>query len=156
MPLETKAELRDETIAKLQDLIRINIDSQKGFMQAAESIADKSIAALFRQIATDRADNVAQLTSYVTFNNETPRDEGSVVGAMHRWWLSARGALSGGDDHVVLIEAERGEDAISQKYEDVLRDVPGTAMNDVMMHQYARVKEQHDRIRDLRDERATN
>ena len=153
MPVETKANLRDETIAKLQGLIRINIDSQKGFVQAAETISDPTVAGLFRKIAADRASNATELQQHVAFNQETPCDDGSMVGAMHRWWLSARGALSGGDDHVVLSEAERGVDAIKHKYEDVLKELPGTAMNDVIMRQYSRVKEQHDRIRDLRDER---
>ncbi|MDX2199005.1 MAG: PA2169 family four-helix-bundle protein [Phycisphaerae bacterium] len=154
MTVETKANLRDETITKLQDLIQLNIDSQKGFWQAAETIKDPTVAALFRRIASVRADNAAELKAHVAFNHEKPREDGSMLGTMHRWWLSARGALVGGDDHVVLSEAERGEDAIKQKYEEVLRELPGTAMNDVIIHQYARVKDQHERIRDLRDERA--
>lgn len=156
MTVETKANLRDETITKLQELIQFNIDSQKGFMQAAETIKDPTVAALFRRIASDRAENAVELKAHVAFNDDEPRNDGSMMGAMHRWWLSARGALSGGDDHVVLSEAERGEDAIKQKYEAVLKELPGTAMNDVIIDQYARVKDQHDGIRDLRDERVSH
>ena len=152
--LQSKLDLRDETISKLQDLIEINIDSQKGFQQAAETIEEPKMATLFRQIARDRAANATELQRFVAVNNETPEDDGSAMGAMHRWWLSARGALNGGDDYVVLIEAERGEDAIKHKYEDVLKETAGSPMNDVLTRQYATVKSQHDQIRDLRDARA--
>jgi uncharacterized protein (TIGR02284 family) len=52
---------------------------------------------------------------------------------------------------VVLVEAERGEDQIKRAYEDALVRTAGSAMNDVLTRQYARVKSGHDRIRDLRD-----
>ena len=152
--LQSKLDLRDETVSKLQDLIQINIDSQQGFEQAAETIKDENVATLFRQIARDRNANSNELQRFVALNSETPEDDGSTLGAMHRWWLSARGALNGGDDYVVLIEAERGEDAIKHKYEDVLKETTGSPMNDVLTRQYATVKSQHDRIRDMRDARA--
>ena len=152
--METKQTLGPSTIASLQALIRVNFDSQKEFNTAAESISDSAIAMLFRQIGQDRAANATELRREVAQNYEAPEDDGSVLGAAHRWWLSARGALSGGDDYAVLAEAERGEDAIKRKYEDILKETAGSAMNDVLMRQYARVKSQHDRIRDLRDARA--
>lgn len=149
--IETKYDLRDETFAELQELIRANIDSEKGFLLAADTVADASIAALFRLIAKDRASNAAELQQHVAVNHETPNGDGSTLGAVYRWWLSARGALNGGEDHVVLNEAERGEDRIKHRYEIALNELPASALNDVLMRQYARVKEQHDQIRALRD-----
>lgn len=152
--LESKLNLQNSTVDSLQELIRTNIDSQKGFTQAAETIEDAGIATLFREIAADRGANAGELQRYVALNNETPEEQGSTMGAMHRWWLSARGTLNGGDDHVVLIEAERGEDTIKHKYEEVLKETAGSPMNAVLQKQYSAVKAQHDRIRALRDQRA--
>lgn len=152
--METKTTLNDKTIEGVQDLIRINIDSYKGFEQAADTIENKRIAGLFREIATQRRNNAATLRNHVQMNDEDAEDSGSIKGNLHRWWLSARGTLNGGDDHVVLIEAERGEDAIKERYEEVLKDTAGSAMNDVLQKQYAEVKTGHDRIRDLRDAKA--
>ena len=59
--------------------------------------------------------------------------------------------VTNGDAYVVLIEAERGEDHIKEAYEDVLKATAGSAMNDVLQAQYARVKAGHDKVRDLRD-----
>lgn len=152
--IDAKRDLPEETIDKLQQLIRVNIDSQRGFDQAAETIKDDGIAVLFREIAQDRATNAAELQRYVALNAEAPEAGGSAAGAMRRWWLGARGALNGGDDYVVLIEAERGEDSIKHSYEEVLEDSLGSPMSDVLTRQYAKVKSQHDRIRDMRNARA--
>jgi uncharacterized protein (TIGR02284 family) len=36
-------------------------------------------------------------------------------------------------------------------YEDVLTETAGSAVHDVLQHQYAKVKAAHDVVRDLRD-----
>ncbi len=146
--------LRKETISKVQGLIDINIDSDKGFQQAAETIESPSIAHLFREIAATRAGNASELKAIVGGSGGETDQDGSASGTLRRWWLQARGALNGGDDHVVLIEAERGEDAIKERYEEVLKETGGSAITPVLNRQYAQVKAQHDRIRDLRDARA--
>lgn len=151
MAIETTQNLTDETLGKINDLVRVNIDSSRGFKAAAETIENASIASLFREIAEERSAFGRELAGYVEMNDEEADDSGSISGAVHRWWLIARGAVSGGDDYAVLAEAERGEDQIKARYEEVLKEIPGSAMNRVLQDQYARVKHSHDRIRDMRD-----
>ena len=55
MLLETKVELKPETVSKLQDLIRLNIDSYDGLTESAKEINDPSIAKLFRELAHERS-----------------------------------------------------------------------------------------------------
>ena len=151
MSLETKTNLREETIEKLQKLIRYNIDAYDGFKKSAEEIENPHLANLFRDLAQERSAMATELQEYVEWNNEEAEDDGSALAAVHRVWINLRGSLSGGDSHAILAEAERGEDYIKEAYEDVLKECPGSALNDVIQHQYARVKSAHDRIRDLRD-----
>ncbi len=151
MSVETKTNLDSTTVSKLQDLIRINIDSEEGFQEAAQQIEDVNVNGVFTQLAAQRSQNATELQDYVQWNGEKPRDEGSYAAAFHRTWLNLRSILSGGDVHVVLAEAERGEDSIKQAYEDALKQTAGSAVNDVLTRQYANVKAGHDRIRDLRD-----
>ena len=151
MSLETKFNLREETIEKLQKLIRYNIDSHDGFREAAEEIESPQLASLFRDLAQERSALATELQSYVEWNEEEAEDEGSISAAVHRLWIDVRSQFTGGDSYAILAEAERGEDYIKEAYEDVLKDIPGNALNDVLQKQYARVKAAHDRIRDLRD-----
>ncbi|PHQ31536.1 PA2169 family four-helix-bundle protein [Rhodopirellula bahusiensis] len=151
MSIETKIDLNETTIAKLQKLIRANIDSYNGFHESAEELKDERLSALFKNIGDERSAMASELQQYVEFNGKDAEDDGSVAAKTHRIWINIRGKLNGGDATVILIEAERGEDHIKEAYEDVLKDTAGSAMNDVLTAQYAKVKAGHDKIRDLRD-----
>ncbi|MAO19145.1 MAG: histidine kinase [Phycisphaerae bacterium] len=152
--MESVSTLNNETISGIQNLIEINIDSSEGFRTAADKVENTDIANMFRQCANEREQNAAQLRSIIQVNGETPEDSGTIKGTVHRWWLGLRGTVQQGDEHAVLAEAERGEDAIKHRYEDTLKETAGSAVNDVLQSQYTNVKSRHDQIRDMRDARA--
>ena len=131
--------------------MQINRDSSEGFTSAAEHVGDDRIASYFRQCAHDRTRFASELATFVEASGGDAPTSGTVRGTLHRWWLDLRGSVQGGDLKAMLSEAERGEDAIKAKYEHVLKDTAGSAMNDVLTRQYASVKQTHDRVRDLRD-----
>jgi len=151
---ETITQLNDKTVDGLQDLIEINIDSGKGFREAADRIENRDIASYFRRCADRRLEFAGELQRIIGLNGEDPERTGSALGTMHRWWLSLRGSVQGGDEHAVLAEAERGEDAIKHKYEEVLQETAGSPLTATLNRQYSSVKQDHDTIRDMRDARA--
>ncbi|WP_417734583.1 PA2169 family four-helix-bundle protein [Rosistilla oblonga] len=151
MSLETKTNLNESTVTKLQKLIRANIDAYDGFRESAEEIDDITLANLFREVANERSALATELQNYVQWNGAEAEEDGSVAASVHRSWINVRSKINGGDPYVILIEAERGEDHIKHAYEDVLKETAGSAMNDVLTAQYAVVKAGHDKIRDLRD-----
>ncbi|TWU51242.1 PA2169 family four-helix-bundle protein [Rubripirellula reticaptiva] len=151
MALETKTNLNDTTIEKIQKLIRANIDSYNGFHESAEEIDDAKLTELFKELGDQRSAMASELQKHVEFNGKKAEDDGSVAAKTHRLWINIRSKINGGDPYVILIEAERGEDYIKEAYEDVLKDTAGSAMNDLLTDQYTVVKAGHDKIRDLRD-----
>lgn len=148
---ETIRNLPGETVDKLQDLLRVNIDSENGFRDAAEQVDDVALRRIFRQFADERQGNAAELKQFVELNGEAAVEDGSVLAAIHRTWMNFKAALSSNDAKTVLNEAERGEDHIKHMYEEVLMETAGSAIHDVLQHQYAKVKAAHDVVRDLRD-----
>jgi uncharacterized protein (TIGR02284 family) len=151
MSMQTVSTMDADTIAKLQDLIQENLDSANGLSQAAESIEDSNAGATLRRIAADRRVQASELQKFVEFNQEQPEDEGSFGGTMRAKWLKFRGAISGGDAHVVLSQAENLEDHIRNLYEDVLKKTAGSPVNAVLQRQHRVVKGQHDQVRAMRD-----
>jgi len=149
--METKTDLDNVTLKKLQQLVQINLDSEKGFNEVSHDIENKSISAVFSELGSQRRKNAVELKELLTWNGEVPIEEGSYLAAFHRAWIGLRGMLSGGSPHAILSEAERGEDAIKEAYEDVLVATAGSAVNDVLTRQYAIVKAGHDRVREMRD-----
>jgi len=155
--METKTDLNSVTLEKMQELIQINLDSEKGFNEASHEIDNKSIATMFIELGRQRRDNALELEKIMNWNGEKSVEDGSYLASFHRAWLSLRGLLSGGGEYAILSEAERGEDAIKKAYEEVLIATAGSAVNDVLTRQYAIVKAGHDRVRAMRDNhRATS
>ena len=152
MAVETKDTLTNATITQIQELIQSNIDSRDGYKQAAESVDDLTLSSAFEQLASQRQAQADELARYVAWNGEEARREGSMAAAMHRTWMSIREMLTSDDRYAMLCEVERGEDSIKAAYESALKNTAGSAMNDVLLRQYADVKAAHDRMRDLRDE----
>jgi len=152
--METITNLNEDTIKGIQNLISINIDSSKGFTSAAEHIENDQIASYFRDCGKERLRFAHELQVATSINNEEPEDDGSLKGTVHRWWMDIRSTVTGGNEHTVLADAERGEDEIKELYEKTLKDTAGSPLNGVLQSQYALVKKRHDQIRDMRDQRA--
>ncbi|WP_437185506.1 PA2169 family four-helix-bundle protein [Planctomicrobium sp. SH668] len=152
MALETKTNLKPETIKKIRELVQLNVDSRDGFEQAAKDVEDMTISTLFQSIAHQRREQAEELCKYIEWNHEEVDRSGSLAASMHRSWMSIRELFSTKKLYSILAECERGEDHIKQAYEETLLQTAGSAMNDVLTHQYAQVKTAHDRMRDLRDE----
>ena len=80
-----------------------------------------------------------------------PNASGSTAGALHRGWINLKSALSGGNDHAILAECERGEDSAVDEYQKALSDGLSAPVREIVARQYTEIKATHDRIRDLRD-----
>jgi len=151
MSIRTTLDLEDQTLSALHDLGQINRDSVAGFNEAADTVESVELASLFRDIAKRREANAAALGRYLTLNDEEPGDGTSLASKLHRGWIDVKGAVVGKDQHSILAECERGEDAIKQKYEELLPQIAGSPVTSLLNEQYTQVKAAHDRIRDLRD-----
>jgi uncharacterized protein (TIGR02284 family) len=140
-----------DSLSTLQDLLSINIDSQRGFEEAAKDTNDPQLKQMFMEYGQKRAQNAAELRQYIMSAGEQPSNSGSVTAAIHRWWIDAKQALTGNDAQSVLNEAERGEDSIKNTYQRALDKISDSTARAVVERQYSNVRDGHDRIRDMRD-----
>lgn len=150
---ETKLNLPDDTVSKLAQLAQINLDSARGFQAAAEAVSDNGLVSEFRVWAVDRTRQAEELSKLLEFNHAEVPEDTSWSAAAHQTWLKFRAALSNCDAWAVLVETERGEDAILAKYKEVLKETASSPVNDLLQRQYADVKAAHHRVRDLRNAR---
>jgi len=142
---------QDEVIDRLNDLVSINIDSHRGWAEAAENTNDPALQQFFTQMAEVRERNADELRELVRELGSDPTDAGSVSATMHRWWIDAKQALTGDDAFSVLNEAERGEDAIKDEYEEALTGLEGSGAEPIVRKQYENVRRGHDEVKALRE-----
>jgi uncharacterized protein (TIGR02284 family) len=141
----------DGSTALIADLVRANTESAKGFDWAADSIHNRLIASLFRRFARDRLGQVLELRTLINAADAEQIEAASLPATLRRWWVSLRGMLNGGDDRIVLSEAERGESAVLRRYEEALRCVTEPGIRELLARQRADVKRAYDELRELRE-----
>jgi len=140
----------DDAISVLNRLIETGRDAMDGFKTAADSVSDPALKRLFNTYAQQRAEFVREFEEEVRRLGGMPQRRGSAGGALHRALMNIRAAVSGGDEHAVIVEAERGENAARMAYEEASSQ-PGLPedVRNVIARQAMRVKETYDSLRDL-------
>jgi uncharacterized protein (TIGR02284 family) len=136
----------------IDNLIETLKDGQEGFKQAAEAVRDPKLKSLFSDYSQQRSRFAAALQSEARREGESePETSSSATGAMHRGWINLKSALTGGDEHAILAECERGEDSAVEQYKKALEDGLTPSAQEVVSRQFAEIKAAHDRIKSLRD-----
>ena len=144
----------DKAISTLNSLIETLKDGEEGFKTAAEGLTDPQKKTLFLQYSRERAQMAQDLQAEVRKLGGDPEKAGSMSGSIHRGWINIKSVVTGKSDASIVAEAEAGEDIAKAAFEEASKaDLPASAR--AVVHQQAvRVREAHDRVRDMK--RATS
>jgi uncharacterized protein (TIGR02284 family) len=141
-----------ETISVLDELIETLKDGQEGFKQAADAVKDPQLKSLFSQYSQQRSRFATELQGQVqNLGEPEPETDSSAAGALHRGWINLKSAVTGGDDHAILAECERGEDSAVEEYKKATNDGLSGPVREIVSRQYEEIKKAHDHIKNLRD-----
>ena len=141
----------DKAISVLNNLIETAKDGEQGFRTAAEGLTDTQTKALFNEYAGQRAQMARELQEEVRKLGGDPEKSGSTAGALHRGWIDIKAAVTGKDPHAIVAEAERGEDVAKNAYDEALKEPLPESARTIVQQQAAKVRQAHDRVRDIRD-----
>lgn len=144
-------DMKQETIEKLQDIVRALIDSAEYHMEICERLNDDFVKKVMMKIANQRREVCSDITSYVNMAGESAPSDGTFAGSLRTIWSSVRSALNSGDTTVVLIEAEKAEDVLVNKFKSILPEIAGNPVNDRLMQHYETVRDGHDKVLTLRN-----
>lgn len=138
----------------LERLIEISRDAQTGFREFAEKISDPEVKTFFQEKSLERANFAGELESELHRLGESDVEQsGTVAGTVHRGWANVRAALGGGEQ-ALLDEAERGEDAAKNAYQEAIKGNKFTqATLPVVQRQLDSILATHDRVKQFRDRR---
>jgi uncharacterized protein (TIGR02284 family) len=128
----------------LNDLVETSKDGERGFRKAAEDAHDAQLKTLFVSRAEDCSRGARELQDVVQRLGGKPETGGTVSGALHRGWTDVKSAVAGRTDYSILADCEKGEDVAK-------KDLPAD-VRIVVEKQFQGVLQNHDRIRDLRDQ----
>ena len=143
-----------EVIATLNLLLQTTKDGAKGFRTCAKDVKKGSLTPVFESSAQRCDVGATELEAQIRKLGGEPATSGSVGGALHRWWTDIMSSVTGMEEHVVLEECERGEDAAMRHYEAALKEDLPADIEAIVRRQYVGVTANHDRIHALRDQSA--
>jgi len=146
---------RNDAIDVIRDLIDTCRDGEKGFKDAADHAKRPDLKSMCLEVSRQRAQFAMELQSELSklAPEKVERQEGHVVGAVHRAWIDTKTALGAGDQ-AILDWLEQGEDYAKGKYEKALSTgLPGGVL-ELVRRQSQLVIATHDRVKALRDAKA--
>ena len=141
----------DENTATLNTLIATLIDSVEGYNKSAADVDNPRYAELFKARATERKSVIDQLQAAVVAQGGSPEDHGSLMGSIHRAFLSLREAVSTRDDAAIIAEIHHGEHYLKDKFETALdSDTLAAAPRAAVQAAWNSVKAGHDEMWQLK------
>ena len=144
---------KNEIIDTLNTLVETSRDGEKGFTTCAEEVKDAALRAYFTICATRCRESVHTLSELVKHHGGTPEESGSLLAPIDRAWLNLRAAISSDSDLAVLEECERAEDFALRAFRRALEQDLPLEVGSVVRIQLNGVQENHDRVRNMRNER---
>lgn len=125
----------------LHHLIDLCRDGERGFCAAADHVSNPALKALFTDLATERKRFAEALMPHLQRLGGPPDADGTSAGRLHRQWMLLKGLVPGHHDNRVVAEAERGEHAALDAYEEALNGMlPPTVVEVIEAQRDAIVK----------------
>ena len=147
---------RSDAIDIVRDLINTCRDGEKGFRDAADHAKRSDLQSMFLDVSRERAQFASELETQLSSlapDKADTKDDGHVVGALHRAWIDTKTALGAGDQ-AILDWLEQGEDYAKGKYEKALSTGLPAGLLEIVRRQSQAVIATHDRVKAMRDARA--
>src|SRR5438309_1584854 len=138
---------RSDTVETIRDLIKTCRDGEKGFQEAANRADNAQYKTMFHEVSQERSGFARELeTELASLNPEKAdaKEDGHVVGSLHRAWIDTKTALGAGDQ-AILDWLEQGEDYAKGKYEKALSTGLPAGVLAIVRRQAQSVKATHDR-----------
>jgi len=105
---------------ELQQVLTRYVDSQEGYQQAAELMEREDLASAFREVSVRRLEVGKRIAKLLERKGEEAEAEGSVEGAIHRWWIRLREKIAAEELQAILSECIRGEKALLESLQKAM------------------------------------
>lgn len=144
----------EKTIEALNTLIVINNDRIEGYKTAEAEAKETDLKMLFSDMMETSVQNRKELVAEVKSLGGKAEEGTRVTGKFFRVWMDVKIAFTGNDRKAILDSCEYGEDVILETYKKVLiinHQDSTSKEQDMLNKQYALLKSDHDKIKQLRD-----
>lgn len=133
----------------LHHLIEVCRDGEHGFRTAADKVSGPKLKSLFIELAEERARFATALVPHLQRMGATADESGTGAAALHRGWMNIKGLVPGHHDHMIVTEAERGEQAAIDAYDEALNGILPPTVTPLVEEQREAMRKANERIRSV-------
>lgn len=141
--------LHSELIDNLNKLIQTHLDGKNGYLEAARTVNNDTLASSFEDFAKQREQFARTLTDVVVRLKGHPADEGTTNTDIQHGWMDVKSAFSNGGEDAILEACIRGEDTAIRNFRDVLRNPIPDGVIENVWDQYDTIKEIRDHLKSM-------
>ena len=149
--LEKEELVYGDVFNNLNELIEACRDSEYGFRECADNSQADNLTELLNRYADETRANLEELQVFAREMGGQAEGTGSVIGALHRGWVSLRGTLTGYSPDSMLAECQSGQETLLAAYNTAQQQNLPEEILDVVIRQAEGVLKNHTRIKELRD-----
>ncbi len=144
---------KEKAIDVLNALITINNDRIEGYETASKETEEEDLISLFSEFIENSNECKSELEAEVMKLGGDPAEGTKASGKFFRAWMDVKAALTGKDRKAILSSCEFGEDHAVAEYEKALKSTEDLSDEQILMinGQYAVIKADHNKVRDMRD-----
>ena len=139
----------EHVIAALNGLIETCRDAEEGLRAAANRVGEEEARGALKRFAEQRASFADELELQVRLLGGQADSSGEEADDARRGWMSIRSAEVDGDREI-LTETERSDDAVRQRFEEVLSQELPPHIGTIVQRQWSEIREAHTRLKSLR------
>lgn len=140
----------EDPVDILNQLIALCLDGVEGYRAAAERTESTPFKTLFLEYAQQRETFAKELQSAVEELGGNPADSSTWLGSLHKGWLHFRSILSlKNEEHVILAEARRGEEAVKEAYREAFAGDLPPSVRPIIRQQLSEINLSFDRMNAL-------
>mgnify|MGYP000424140385 CR=1 FL=1 len=125
---------KDNLISKLNDLLTLNYDAEKGFIEAGNHVNQKDLVQWFNANATTRRNFQHELKAHIIALGGEPSEGTSFTGELHRIWMDWKTYLPGSKTTDMFDECLRGENKALEDYQEIMNEVNTPVATSAMLN----------------------
>lgn len=148
---------RNELVATLNDLVKINQDRVEGYQKAQEQAKENpELQSLFSQKAAQSEKFSNELKHNISSLGGEYVNDTTTSGKIFRAWMDVKNTFNPSSKHSILDSCEFGEDAALKAYKASLEsdaEIPAE-IRQTIASQHSEIQASHDTIKKYRDANA--
>ncbi|PKA99798.1 uncharacterized protein (TIGR02284 family) [Flavobacteriaceae bacterium MAR_2009_75] len=145
-----------ELIGMLKEVLQLNVDSYKGYDQAADTVKSENLITYFKSKAIDRKNHVLELETVLKLAFGDLNEDWSHR-VLNRTWMNMMHLTSPQSDKAILEESIRGDRQAIKEYAKILENINlPIGVSTVIRNQFVNISTDLNKIKGLEDQPVPN